>query len=678
MNRWILATGLMLLAAVPAAAQTVPFGKNKIQYQDFDWRILSGEHIDLYYYPEEEEVARRALAYAEDDYAALEQRFRHHPFRRIPLIIYSSDRHFEQTNLLPGFIPEGVLGFTEYLKRRVALPFRGDYEQFRQTLRHELVHAFQLSKLEEARRLYPRQRGESPQYIHWWTEGLAEFWSSEQTTEDDMYVRDLVLTGNLPTIREFNRTYSFFSYPLGAELHAYLVDRFGEQYIVRMYEEYRRHDSFEQALESILGIDIERLSREWQYALEQRFYPQYADRPPLDVAGQRVIWEGGANFKPTVWRDPATGTDWLVFLSPRNGYTNVYRTLLGRGEDGVETVLKGERSAEFESLHAYESGFDVNDDGVVALVSSFMDRDALLLWNLEQGRLIGRYQWDDLVGLKSPAWDPAGRRVVFEGLSTAGFSDLYTLDFDTQRRSALTHDLYRDEDPDWSPDGRTIVFASDRTETGQYGSTNLVLYDVETGMLRYLTWGPWHDRGPRWSPDGSRVAFTSDRDGYFDVWEVGPDGAGRRLTRMTGGAFDVDWLPDGESLVFSGSLVRDLPCPGAGGHRRDHADRARSTGSGRDTRHGPERRRQRQWRDAARSGEPRSTADVDLARERCQRQRARSRAGIRELREVHSGLRCGRCDLRSRSGQCAGRAVPAHGHARGSHDLRRRVGRPVQ
>ena len=28
-------------------AQTVPFGKNKIQYEDFDWHVLAGEHLDV-------------------------------------------------------------------------------------------------------------------------------------------------------------------------------------------------------------------------------------------------------------------------------------------------------------------------------------------------------------------------------------------------------------------------------------------------------------------------------------------------------------------------------------------------------------------------------------------------------------------------------------------------------
>ncbi|HXE81148.1 MAG TPA: hypothetical protein VNK41_10380, partial [Vicinamibacterales bacterium] len=222
------------------------------------------------------------------------------------------------------------------------------------------------------------------------------------------------------------------------------------------------------------------------------------------------------------------------------------------GEQDLEIVVKGERSPEFESLHAFESGFDVTPDGMIAMVSKFLDRDALLIWSLKHKRLVGRYQWPDLVGLKSPSWDPTGQRVVFEGLSETGFSDLYTIDFRTQQRTALTHDHYRDADPDWSPDGRSVVFASDRTPTGHQGHANLVLIDVSTGRLRYLTFGPWLDRSPRWSPDGERIVFTSDRTGYFDLFDVDTQGNGRQLTKLSGGAFDPEWLPDGKGLVFMG------------------------------------------------------------------------------------------------------------------------------
>ena len=41
----------------------------------------------------------------------------------------------------------GLLGVTDFLKRRVALPFRGNFAEFRHTLRHEMVHVFQISLL---------------------------------------------------------------------------------------------------------------------------------------------------------------------------------------------------------------------------------------------------------------------------------------------------------------------------------------------------------------------------------------------------------------------------------------------------------------------------------------------------------------------------------------------------
>src|SRR5690348_7053434 len=163
--------GLLLLVAMPlrADAQIGYFGQNKIQYRDFEWRTLPGEHVDLYFYPDEDELARVALAWAEESFHYLELKFGHSPTRRIPLIIYASHSDFEQTNVLPFVPPEGLLGVTEFLKRRVTLPFTGNYVEFRHTIRHELVHEFQLSLLTEAYVRYPRQRHAGTPL--WWSEG---------------------------------------------------------------------------------------------------------------------------------------------------------------------------------------------------------------------------------------------------------------------------------------------------------------------------------------------------------------------------------------------------------------------------------------------------------------------------------------------------------------------------
>src|SRR3712207_9009676 len=127
-SRWPLLAALIVTfgAAAPAevAAQYFSFGQNKIQYRKLDWRILRGPHVDLYYYPAEADLAPATLAYAEASYDTLAVQFGHAVARRIPLILYASHTDFEQTNVLPFTPPDGLLGATDFLKRRVSLPFQ--------------------------------------------------------------------------------------------------------------------------------------------------------------------------------------------------------------------------------------------------------------------------------------------------------------------------------------------------------------------------------------------------------------------------------------------------------------------------------------------------------------------------------------------------------------------------
>ncbi|MEX0980087.1 MAG: BamA/TamA family outer membrane protein, partial [Gemmatimonadota bacterium] len=542
--------------ASPAEAQSTQFGKNKVQYTDFEWQILSGENVDVYFYPEEEDVARMALVFAEESFLALQERFQHHPFQRPPVVVYASQQDFQQTNVTGGFIPDGVLGFTEFLKGRIALPFRGSYSQFRHTLRHEMAHYFQLSKVRETYEMHRagRNRVTLP---HWWTEGLAEYLSSPQDTRDEMVIRDIALTGRIPSLRDFSRSVAFLAYPLGGELHHYLADRFGERRIIEMYEEIWRYDSFAEAFHGVYGISLDELDAEWRYHLEERYFPLRAERPPLEVDADRVLRESGPHFKPLVGSVPGNPTLQLFYMSPSSGYTNIYQGNLpldGRAPvaSGIRAIVEGQRSSDFEALHAYESRIDLSDEGILAFVSQYQERDALYLWDVAKKKLVGRYQWDDLVGLRSPAWSPEGDKVVFSGLSIAGTANLYVVDFDRDERTALTDDRYEDLDPDWSPDGRFIVFSSDRTPFGMSGSKNLFLLDVEGGSVSYLTYGDWLDEAPRWSGDGSRVAFTSDRTGLFEIYTVRPDGRGERVSNFTGAAMDPEWLPDGSGIVFGG------------------------------------------------------------------------------------------------------------------------------
>lgn len=536
---------VLLFLPAPARAQFGVFGPNKIQYRQFQWRVLRGEHVDLHFYPEEEELARVALAYAEQSYRELEVRFRHSVTTRIPLIVYASHSDFEQTNVLPFVPPEGLLGVTDFLKRRVTLPFRGNYAEFRHTIRHELVHVFQLSKLTLQFSLYPRQRRQ--QLPLWWQEGLAEYWSGGEDTRDEMILRDITVSGRLPTLEQLTFAYGGIVYPLGGTLIRFLAERYGEWRLVQAYDDIWKYDDFDALARGVFGRSLAQLTAEWQYEMRRRYYPLVTDQRPLEIAAQRVA---SLAVKPVVWTAPGDSEPQVLYLSPQSGYTNVYSAPLRGGRS--RTVVKGERSAEFESFHPFDSRMDVSPEGVVVFASKYLDRDALFFWNIQTSRVVGRYQFPELVSILSPSWSPDGSEVVFSGLSISGYSDLYILRLPGGTLERLTSDRYQDLDPSFAPDGRRVVFSSDRTTFGPEGALNLFVLDRGTRGVRYLTYGAWRDEGPRWSSDstGERITFTSDRRGTFDVYVVDSAGTGRRETSVPGGTFDAVWVPSVGRYVF--------------------------------------------------------------------------------------------------------------------------------
>jgi hypothetical protein len=541
----ILSAFSVLSTFVPAAqAQFFAFGQNKVQYRKLDWRIIRGPHVDLYYYPAEAELAPAALAYAEASYDTLSLQFGHDVAPRIPLIVYASHTDFEQTNVLPFTPPEGLLGATDFLKRRVALPFRGNFAEFRHTMRHEMVHVFQLDMQSDS--YFQAPRSGRFNFPLWWSEGLAELWSGGEDARDNMILRELTLSGRLPSFRQLGPVTSAIVYPLGGKIHRWLADTYGDWRVAQMYREINRHETFADAIHAIYGRTLDQLSDEFQLAMRRYYYPSVDSLAPLSVLSKEIC---KLAVKPTFMADSGKRGGEVVYVSPATGYLTIYRRNLDGGRP--EKVVTAGRTADLESFHAFDSRMDASRHGLLLFAARYGDRDALVIWDVKHSKMVGRYQFDRLVSILSPVWMPDGQSIVFSGLSESGVSDLFRVYLPGGKLEPLTRDRFQDLDPSPMPDGSRLVFASDRTAGGLTGAVNLFTLDLTTGAVRQLTQGKWVDEGPTWGADG-RVYFTSDRDGILNVFSVDTLGDGRRETSSWSGAFDAVPLPDSAGLLVAG------------------------------------------------------------------------------------------------------------------------------
>ena len=159
----------------------------------------------------------------------------------------------------------------------------------------------------------------------------------------------------------------------------------------------------------------------------------------------------------------------------------------------------------------------------------------------------------------NPSWSPKGDWIVFTS-ERAGSADLYRIHPDGSGVERLTEDPAYDDQAGFSPDGRQVVFVSTRGG----GRANLWILDVDTHKATALTTGRGGDFRPAWSPDGQWIAFSSDRESEVppakgrwerlhvaDIYLIHPDGSGlKRISKERGGfCGSPKWASDSKSVI---------------------------------------------------------------------------------------------------------------------------------
>ena len=553
----LLLTLFFLSFSAPAWGQYY-FGKNKVQYTDFAWQVLTTDHFNVYFYSEEKEIAEIAANYAEESFRFLENKFNHHLDKKLPLVIYSSPNYFEQTNVIPTLLPENVGGFTELFKGRMVIPFDGSYFRFRQVIRHEMVHAFIMQKLPYVMKAHRRYNFSGLPL--WFEEGLAEHWAKEWDSEADMMMRDLVISGKFIKLDDIYQVQgSYLMYKIGESFLDFVEREYGDDKIGMIFENYWKGNSFREVFQITFHKSLVEVWTEWEYSLKKEYFPQIKESDLPDRVFSQLTFDG-INIKP----EPLSleGKEWVVFKSNKLGYSSICLMSPEGEKKKLITLVRGERSPKFESLHFMQSKIEVSPEGKIAFVSKSNENDVLYIYDVKSRKVQKKESFASLTGLSSPTWSPGAKKVAFVGVTKEGYSDLYSYDFQTKLLERLTCDLYEEKDPRWSPDGRYIAFSSDRGAFGKDGFLNLFLLDLSENQIKPLTSGSYHDLSCDWSFDGKDLVFSSDRNKAYNLYFLSLDSLKDfskkgdffhpiQLTDLITGAFDPSFSSDGKTLYFS-------------------------------------------------------------------------------------------------------------------------------
>lgn len=567
--------GILVIALVasPATSEAQYFGRNKVQYENFDWQILNTPHFEIFFYPEAEELAARAAVIAEDAYQRLSGVFEHEFEQQVPFILYASPNDFQQTNISDGLIGEGTGGFSEPLRNRMVLPYPGDNHGFVHVINHELVHVFMFDLVYKS--LHDKsdvRRSWFPVEL-WFAEGIAEWFSSGWESQAAMWMRDATIHDWVIPLPRIYGGYQV--YKQGQSVMRYIAATYGEEKVVELTKTLGRTRSVERALMQTIGLDTEELSEEWIKSLKKEYWTIYADKQePEDIADRMTDHVEDRTY---FYQQPSISPDgrYIAFFSDVEGLVDLF---LMDAIDGkiIRKLVTGHRNNEFLTLHSFDSSIAFSPDSKsIAFVSKAGEDEHLYVVNVESGEIEDQMALDMDIA-RSPSWSPVADRIVLSG-TRAGQTDLYLADLETRDVLQLTDDVDDEHSPAWYPDGRRVIYNAyrDQTSNPQFTRTedglmrleaamvtdpelsahgtgyDLLSLDVVTGERAVVLSTTGEDQDP-FVVDDETIVFVSDLTGVSNLYAYDvPTGTLKRLTDVLGGVYQPSVSPQADRLVFT-------------------------------------------------------------------------------------------------------------------------------
>ena len=536
----------LLLLTAPLAA----YGPYKMRTEDLRWQILKSPNFDVYFYPEEEALARRAAIIAERALAHDTKVLDYYPKARQPFFLFQNHLDFQQTNISPEVIGPGTGGFTEAFKNRMVLPTTQSDKWLEVVITHELAHAVQFNVLygEGTRSFQVFKNYVIPLWV---MEGMAEYCARNWDSYADMVMRDAVLNERLPDLdlldgfSHLDEVY--VAYKGGQTAIQYLSDTYGPESVSRLLKKYKAQISTGQIIKDLTGKSAGAFNREWKASLRQKYWLQARGKKSASSLGTPLTWDDSEHL--TTNNGPAWAPDGkrLAYVTTRRQREEIWVM----DADGKDT--RPLFSGPFEEL-GRSGGYGVSgtrlawspDGKKLAFVRVHDGNKWLTLGDVDSGAL-----QDIPVGfreLAAPAWSPDGKGLAFSA-AVSGISQIYAVDLGSRAVTQLTHETATSlvTDPAWSPDGKLLAYSAEEDRQNQ-----LFVIQADGSGRRRLS-PPGKDcLMPAFNADGSRVYFSTDEGGGYDLAWVKPDGSAyERLSDVVAGVFYPRPSPDGRWLLLT-------------------------------------------------------------------------------------------------------------------------------
>lgn len=457
-------TILCLPMFVIGQGSAVEFGKNRVQYHDFEWWQYESENFVTYWYDGGINIGQSVVQMAELDYDEIRSILEYRINDKIEILVYTDLTDLKQSNVghEETFLNSG--GTTKIVGNKIFVYFDGNHINLRKQIREGTAQVLLNNMMFGVNLQEIVQNAVLLNLPTWFTNGLVTFVGEDISGQNgwnatlDNQLKDLILSGK---VNNFDDLVALDENFAGHAFWFYIAQNYGKSTVSNLLYLTRINRSVESGFLYVLGSTYTESMSNWFRFYQQRYLNDGIDRIAL-LDDKKIPYKNKKNIPITHLK-----------ISPDGQHVAYVQNEIGKYKIFVQNVATGERTMIRKNgnrnvFQAPDYNYPLlswtTDNQTLGIVLEERDVIKIMTYDMDSKKSkVGNFppRYDRILSIDF--YDD--RQMVMSALES-GYSDIYVYNIKTKGAKQITNDYHDDLDPAFvEVNGRKgIAFASNRID----------------------------------------------------------------------------------------------------------------------------------------------------------------------------------------------------------------------
>jgi hypothetical protein len=461
-QRICLALVCLIISSVGLNGQSgmIEFGRNRVQYRQFDWQFYETEYFNVYFYQGGQDIGKYVILSSDKLMEEIADRLDFRLSGKMDIIVYNDISDLQQTNIGINFDKERVSGTTQIINNTMFVYFNGDHRDIDRQIREGITRVY-LQKLTLGSGFQEvLQNAVMLNIPDWFSEGLIAYAGKPWSTDLDNKLKDGISSGKFRDFRKVSEEDMAF---VGHSLWNYIEKTYGENSVSNLLYLVKINKSVDRAFAFVTGKDLNQVLEDWYYYHLERFKaekelfetPDFTNLINVKTRKNHQYYEAKLNPEGNL----------LAYATNNSGRWKVRILDIDKGK--TSTLLKG----------GFKTNTLITDLSNPMIEWHKSGRELAVIFEKKDLFYLSRYETEKFKAEKAQplrnfqkiygfTYEDNKNNMVISAMQK-GQVDIFRYFIPTTRTSNITNDFFDDLQPSFAEiDGRKgVLFISNREET---------------------------------------------------------------------------------------------------------------------------------------------------------------------------------------------------------------------